>query len=267
MILFDTHAHFDAFADRAECQAALERAEAAGVRRILAVGGSPESNRAALKAAAEWPGRVFAAAGYDRDLAVSSPSLLELEAMLERPGVVALGEMGLDYHYHPDTVPAQRDLFASQLELARRRRLPVVVHSREADRDTLDLLREHVSAWRGDPRRIGVLHCFTGTAEFAKRLLDLGLMISFSGILTFPTRRRDPLREVARAVPADRLLIETDTPFLAPVPHRGKPNEPAWVVPVAETLAKIRDDTLVRIAHSTTANAETLFLGSRKDMP
>jgi TatD DNase family protein len=262
---FDTHVHFDAFTNLAETRAALERAEAAGVQRLLAVGGSPESNRAALPAAAEWPGRVFAAVGYDRDQAVSSPSLPELEALLARPGVVALGEIGLDYHYRPDTATAQRDLFASQLDLARRRRLPVIIHNRQADQDTLDLLRGHVSAWRGDPRRIGVLHCFTGDAELARALLDLGLMISFSGILTF--RNAEALREVARIVPADRLLIETDTPFLAPVPHRGKPNEPAWVVPVAEILAKIRNDSLAHIAHSTTANAEALFLGPRKDEP
>jgi len=262
---FDTHAHFNAFADPAEARAALERAEAAGVRRILAVGGSPEANRAALNAAAEWPGRVFAAVGYDRDQAESAPSLSGLEADLARPKVTALGEIGLDYHYQPDTAPAQRALFAAQLDLARRRNLPVIVHSREADQDTLDLLREHVPAWRGDPARIGVLHCFTGTAKFAAELLDLGLMISFSGILTF--RNADPLREVARTVPADRLLIETDTPFLAPIPHRGHRNEPAWVVPVAETLANIRGDSLESIAHHTTANAETLFLARQESTP
>lgn len=259
-MFFDTHAHFDAVDDPAEARAAMARAEAAGVLRILAVGGSPSLNRAARDAAAAWPGRVFPALGVDRELAAAPPPLSELEAELAQPGIVALGEIGLDYHYGPDSAPAQLELVAAQLDLARRRKLPVIVHSREADEDTLALLREHVSAWRGDPARIGVLHCFTGTAEFAARLLDLGLMISFSGILTF--RNADPLREVARAVPADRLLIETDTPFLAPVPHRGKRNEPAWVVPVAEMLAKIRNDTLDRIAHSTTANAERLFLGA-----
>jgi len=258
-MFFDTHAHFDAFTDPADARAAMTRAEAAGVLRILAVGGSPESSHAALHAAAEWPGRVVAALGYDRDQADTSPSLAMLESELAQPAVVGLGEIGLDYHYQPETAPAQRALFAAQLELARRRKLPAIVHSREADADTIALLQEHASAWPGDPARIGVLHCFTGTAEFAARLLDLGLMISFSGILTF--RNAEPLREVARAVPADRLLIETDTPFLAPVPHRGKRNEPAWLVPVAEELAKIRNDTLAHIAHSTTANAERLFLG------
>lgn len=259
-MFFDTHAHFDAFADPAEARSAMERAGTAGVARVLAVGGSPASNRAALAAAAAWPGRAFAALGFDRDQASAAPLLSALEEELSRPGVVALGEIGLDYHYEPETAAAQKALFAAQLELARRRRLPVIVHSREADADTLDLLAAHASAWRGDPARLGVLHCFTGTAEFAARLVDLGLMISFSGILTF--RNADPLREVARGIPADRLLIETDTPFLAPVPHRGKRNEPAWVAPVAEALAKIRNDSLERIAHSTTANAEKLFLGA-----
>ncbi|HOW96450.1 MAG TPA: TatD family hydrolase [Kiritimatiellia bacterium] len=260
-MFFDTHAHFDAFADPAEARAALDRAEAARVGRVLAVGGSPDTNRAALEALAEWPGRVFAALGFDRDQASAAPSLPRLEADLARPGVVALGEIGLDYHYEPETAAAQKTLLAAQLEMARRRRLPVIVHSREADADTLALLGDHARAWPGDPERVGVLHCFTGSAEFAARLLDLGLMISFSGILTF--RNADPLREVARGIPGDRLLIETDTPFLAPVPHRGKRNEPAWVVPVAEVLAKIRNDSLELIEHSTTANAERLFLGAR----
>lgn len=260
-MFFDTHAHFDIFPAPAERRAVLARAAAAGVARIVAVGGSTELNRAALAAAAEAPAQVLASLGFDRDQACATPALAVLEDDLARPGVVALGEIGLDYHYEPEKAAAQKALFAAQLEIACRRRQPVIVHSREADADTLDLLREHAAAWRGDPERIGVLHCFTGTADFAARLIDLGLMISFSGILTF--RNAGPLREVARGLPADRLLIETDTPFLAPVPHRGQRNEPAWVVPVAEALAKIRNDSLERIAHSTTANAERLFLGAK----
>jgi TatD DNase family protein len=143
------------------------------------------------------------------------------------------------------------------LDLAAKHRLPVIVHSREADDDTVELLREHVRRWRGDPARIGVLHCFTGTSEFARSVLDLGLMVSFSGIVTF--RNADSLRAVAREVPEDRLLIETDTPYLAPVPQRGRPNEPAYVVHVAESLAKIRNDTVEHIAHSTARNALRLF--------
>lgn len=253
-MFFDTHAHFDCFADAAEVRTVVERAAAAGVTRILAVGGSDALNRAALTAAETFPGRVFAAVGYDRDQADASPSVSELDRLLDRPGVVAVGEMGLDYYYQPDNAPAQCALFEAQLDLARQRGLPVLIHSREADADTIRLLS-------AGPAPKGVLHCFTGTAEFAARLLELGLWISFSGILTF--RNADPLRAVAQTVPADRLLIETDTPFLAPVPHRGKRNEPAWVVHVAETLAKIRNDTVERIAHSTTANAERLFLGGR----
>jgi TatD DNase family protein len=143
------------------------------------------------------------------------------------------------------------------LELARKYQLPVIVHSREADDDTMALLQEHVRRWCGDPGRIGVLHCFTGIVGFARKLLDMGLMISFSGIVTF--KNANNLRAVARDVPEDRLLIETDTPYLAPVPHRGKSNEPAYVVHVAEILAKIRKDTIERIAHSTARNAERLF--------
>lgn len=263
-MFFDTHVHFDVFG-AAELDAVIGRAVTAGVERMLAVGSNAEANQRACEIASRRPGQVWAAVGYDRDQATSSPSLTNLETMLARPRVVAVGEIGLDYHYRSDTAAAQRELFAAQLDLARRHRLPVVVHSREADRDTLDLLTQHARQWPGDPPPLGVLHCFTGTATFARKLLDLGLLIGFSGILTF--RNAGELRETARRVPDDRLLIETDTPYLAPALHRGEPNEPAWVVCVAEALAKIRNDSLAHIAHTTTANAEALFSTRRAGTP
>jgi TatD DNase family protein len=143
------------------------------------------------------------------------------------------------------------------LEVARSCGKPVVVHSREADEDTLSMLREHVRGWKGAADRIGVLHCFTGGLPFARALVDLGLHIGLSGIVTF--RNAESLREVARWVPADRLLIETDAPYLAPVPHRGQRNEPAWVLHVAEALASARSIGLQEVAEQTSVNARRLF--------
>ncbi len=256
-MFIDTHVHFDSFRAPGEIRAVVDRAAAAGVVKMVAVGGSAEGNAVALSTATEFPGRVFAAIGFDRDQAGKGFAAADFDRDLGRPGVVAVGEIGLDYHYHADTAAEQKKLFGAMLDLAAKHRLPVIVHSREADDDTVSQLQEHVRQWTGEAGRIGVLHCFTGSGEFARKILDLGMMISFSGIVTF--RNADELREVARSVPGDRLLIETDTPYLAPVPHRGKPNEPSYVVHVAECLAKIRNDTVERIAHSTARNAEILF--------
>ena len=256
-MFIDTHVHFDSFRDAAGIALAVDRAAAVGVTRMIAVGGSPEGSLAAMAAAADFPASIYAAVGFDRDQAQSEWSAESFVEHLHRSGVVAVGEIGLDYYYHPETAADQKKLFGQMLELAGRHQLPVIVHSRRADDDTVALLLEHVRRWRGDPGRIGVLHCFTGSSGFAAKLLDLGLMISFSGIVTF--KKADDLRAVAREVPEDRLLIETDSPYLAPVPYRGRSNEPAYVVYVAETLAKIRKDTVICIARSTSRNAEMLF--------
>ncbi len=256
--LFDTHAHFDAFTDT-EAAEVLRRARGAGVARIVAVGGNLRANAAVLRVAAAHPEMLRAAVGIDRDGAAQAYDLPALELLIrEQTGqVVAVGEIGLDYHYAPDTAAAQRGLLEAELDLARRLGLPVIVHSRDADADTVALLTAHAAAWRGDPGRIGVLHCFTEDEPFARALLALGFMISFSGIVTF--RNADPLREVARRMPADRLLIETDTPYLAPVPHRGKPNEPAFLPAVAECLARVRGEAVEAVTAQTVVNAVRLF--------
>ena len=241
MELFDTHAHFEGTAE--ETSAALSRAFAAGVTRVMAVGGSESLNDGARRAAsaALAPGMpaVCMALGWDRDQAgreLPEPDLA---------GVAAVGEIGLDYHYSPETRREQMDLMARQLELASARSLPVVIHTRDADADTLGLLREIPSK--------GVIHCFTGNPKFCRELLDLGFYISISGIVTF--RAADNVRESAAVVPDDRLLVETDSPFLAPVPLRGQANEPAFVVRTVEFLAKMRGTDLESLAALTTANA------------
>ena len=279
MLFFtDTHVHFDS--SSAATVACVQRALAAGVTRLMAVGGSPELNASALAAARAFPRHVRLALGLDRDQAgarnadcgmrnaelnqeprtrneeLASTFSLQPSAY-SLPPLAAIGEIGLDYHYHPETKEAQCALFAEMLRLGAARDLPVIIHTREADDDTLRVLDDAASETRRGAGSLGVVHCFTGGADFARALLDRGLYLSFSGIVTF--RNADLLRGVARLVPADRLLIETDSPFLAPVPKRGQRNEPAFVVQVAELLATLRGATLDELAGQTNRNAERLF--------
>ncbi len=242
MELFDTHAHFEGD----DSAAVLARAAEAGVTRILAVGGSESLNAGALAAAhcSLLPVHCACALGYDRDQAGRSDL-----PPIDYAGAVAVGEIGLDYHYAGASRKDQMGLFARQLDLARSLSLPVVIHTREADDDTLGLLREIPSR--------GVIHCFTGSPQFCKALLSLGFFISISGIVTF--RAADNVRESALVVPDDRLLIETDSPFLAPVPNRGKPNEPAFLVHTARFLASLRGVSPDALAARTTANGRALF--------
>jgi TatD DNase family protein len=223
---------------------------------MMAIGGSGDANRRAVRLARTHDA-LWAAAGYDRDEAPAHPSLAQLEELLAEDRVTAIGEIGLDYHYHPETRKEQVALFDAQLEMAVRRNVPVVVHSRKADQDTLDLLENFTGAWRDTMCPPGVLHCFAGTPEFAEKLLELGMMISFSGIVTF--RNADAVRQAAAITPDDRLMVETDSPYLSPEPYRGKTNEPARVVHVGAALAEIRRCAACRIADITTCNAIRLF--------
>ena len=238
--LYDTHAHFEADDDIA---AVIKRAGETGVRRIMAVGGSPKLNASALEA--RKAGCTAVAVGYDRDQALKDLPPLDFT------GVDAVGEIGLDYHYSPETREAQLRHFAGQLEIARSLGKPVVIHTRNADDDTLGVLREIPSR--------GVIHCFTGSPEFCRRLLDLGFMISISGIVTF--RLADNVRESALVVPDDRILIETDSPYLAPVPVRGTRNEPANLIHTAKFLSGLRNTSLEDFIALTGANADRMLEG------
>lgn len=264
--LFDTHAHFSDDPKGQLHGAWMQRAKARRVTRVVAVGGSCALNQAAAQVAVAYPDMIRPAIGFDRDQAreLNVPDLVEDAvdrlrrslSSLERLGttVCAIGETGLDYHYAADTADQQIALFKAQCQLAIEQQLPIIVHSRDADDDTLKVLADYA---RHPSNRGGVLHCFTGSATFAHDLLDLGFMISFSGILTF--RNAEPLRQIAKNIPLDRLLVETDAPFLAPVPHRGKPNEPANVHEVATLLAQLHDMEMPELADRTTRNAERLF--------
>ncbi|HMP77406.1 MAG TPA: TatD family hydrolase [Kiritimatiellia bacterium] len=257
MPFIDTHMHADVFAAEGSVDDVFARARAAQVERIVAIGGSAAANALALTLARRHAALVRATIGLDRD-EIGRP--MDTRLLLDQaadPLCAAVGEIGLDYHYGADTRAEQCDLFDAMLHLAAEVRRPVVIHSREADDDTVQLLREYLARPGVDAARPGVLHCFTGSAPFARRLLDLGFFISFSGILTFKNAAN--LREVARMVPADRLLVETDAPYLAPIPFRGKRNEPAWVVHVAEALASERAVSLQPLAQQVWDNAQRLF--------
>ncbi|MDD5677603.1 MAG: TatD family hydrolase [Kiritimatiellae bacterium] len=257
-MLTDTHVHFDGMIAAGDTIGAIvTRATQAGVSHMMAIGGSMAANHMAIEIARSYDTRIRATVGFNRDLAAVVNPMDELKALLAAPEVVAVGEIGLDFHHSRDTMPAQIELFRHMLTLARDRRLPVCVHTREAEAETLAALREHAAAWSGPAGRIGVMHCFTGGEGFTRDLLALGLYISFSGIITF--KKSGSLREVAARVPEDRLLIETDAPYLAPEPFRGQPNEPSHVRRVAEALAEIRHMSLEKIAEVTTRNAERLF--------
>lgn len=254
-MLIDSHCHLDRLdlsLHGGSLDAALDAARAQGVGHFLCIGVSAD-NAAAVKALAERHGDVDCSVGvHPLDLAAESPPSLDwLLSELDHPNVVAIGETGLDYHYEPQAAPLQRDAFRLHLEAARVTGKPVVVHTREARADTLELLRE--AAVPG----AGVLHCFTEDWPMAKAALDLGFYISLSGIVTF--RNAGALREVARQVPLDRLLVETDSPYLAPIPHRGKPNLPQYVREVAQFLADLRGVEFERFAEQTTENFRRLF--------
>lgn len=252
MRLYDTHCHFER-ADPTEIALILERAKAVGVEKLMAVGGSSSLNESAalaVEVAAESvvAPQVVCAVGLDRDQ-VGKTCAPQTSNLKSQTSLRAWGEIGLDYHYSPETREQQLTLFAEQLEEARRRDLPVVIHTREADDDTVALLREIPSR--------GIIHCYTGTVEFAKRFLDLGFYISISGIVTF--KPAENVREVARILPDDRFLIETDSPFLAPVPMRGNPNEPAFIRHTCEFLANLRGVSADAFADLTFANAESVL--------
>jgi TatD DNase family protein len=254
---FDSHVHFTAGAATA---AVLARAAAAGVARLLAVGGSQALNEGARQAAAAHPQQLLLALGLDRDRAARPGASAEVDALLgdaALPPLAAVGEIGLDYHHHAEGHPAQCALLEHQLAWAARLRLPVCVHTRAADDDTLAILRNAARDPWFRAGRPGVIHCFTGGPSLAEALLELGYFLSFSGIVTFANAA--PLRAVAASVPDDRLLIETDSPYLTPVPLRGRPNEPANVVHVAACLASARQTTPEALAELTWQNARRLF--------
>jgi TatD DNase family protein len=256
MELVDSHAHIDfpQFADDRE--AMLERARAAGVTALLAIGTGPgpEKLDAALPFADQYDW-IYATIGIHPHEAqqVTPEHLGQLSVLARHPKVIAWGEIGLDYFYDHSPRDTQETVFRQQMALAREAKLPIIIHCRDAWPDCLQLIEE---VWR--PTGLGgILHCFTGTLEQAQRGLDAGFMISFAGNSTYPKTQN--IRDVARDIPLDRILIETDAPFLAPQPYRGKRNEPAYVAEVARTLASVRNLSPEELAAATSANFRRFF--------
>jgi TatD DNase family protein len=254
MTLTDSHCHLDDKKYAEDVDQVLARAAEAGVTRMLTIGtgdGPPELDRAVCLA--EKYAQLFASIGvHPHDAAKCEPRTFDdLRALGRHPKVVAFGEIGLDYHYDFSPRETQREVFATQLKLARELGLPVIIHTREAWDDTINLLRQH---WSGP----GIMHCFTGDRAQAEQALDLGFHLAFGGVITF--RTAESVREAAAIVPDDKLLIETDAPYLAPIPYRGKRNEPAMMVETAKTLAALRNTTPERIAEITSTNFEQLCL-------
>ncbi len=257
-MLIDTHAHIHDPRFDSDRDAVIERARNAGVEVMVTVGTDLGNSRAAV-ALAEQHSFIYATVGvHPHEVkGLTAEALAELRVLGDHPRVVAYGEIGLDYYYDHSPRDIQRERFKDQLNIARALDLPVVIHTRDAQEDTLAILKEE---WKDRP---GVFHCFTGDPAYATQALHLGFMVSFSGIVTFP--KATELREAVRVVPLDRLLIETDCPYLAPIPHRGKRNEPSYLPAIAETVAAERSSTsLDDIARASSDNAKQLFgIGAR----
>lgn len=267
-MLIDSHAHLDSQRYDEDRDALLARAWQAGVGALLSIGigDGPDTMHRALELSRTYAGkpetpRILASAGvhpHEAQLA-DEAALAKLDHLLQQPEVIACGEVGLDYFYDHSPRETQKTVFRRQMEVAAAHKKPIIIHCRPSDNstnawdDTLEMIE---TEWA--PKGLGgILHCFTGEWDHAKRAMDCGFLISFAGNITFP--KAQPIRDVAILVPLDRMLIETDAPFLAPVPNRGKRNEPAWVANVAEKLAEIRNLSVDEIASRTTENFHRFF--------
>ena len=254
-MLIDSHAHIQGNEYDDEVEAVIERARGVGVEKIIAVGGAGDmsSNTDAIALADSFH-TVYATVGMHPHDAkdVGIEELETLRGLTTHPKVVAVGETGLDYYYNHSSHELQEQVFSSFIHMACETGLPIVVHERDAAEKAAELLRQE-----GNGNLCGVIHCFTGNYQAARAYLDLGFYLSFTGIITF--KNAEPLRAVVRQIPLDRILVEIDAPYLTPVPHRGKRNEPAYVRFVAEAVAKVRGISLEEVASITTANTQKLF--------
>ena len=251
-ILADSHCHLQMAG--VDAAAVLERARAAGVTRFLIPGTTLEDSAAAVELTNGREGVLAAVGVHPHEAKDFEPARdgLALEALARRPGVAAIGEIGLDFHYDLSPRNKQREVLEWMLALAARLGLPAILHNRQSGPEMLEMLSRLPAR-----ERPGVFHSFTENAAYGKRALDLGYLVSFSGMITF--RAADNIREAAAGLPLEAMLVETDTPFLAPVPHRGKSSEPAFVVETAKKLAEVKGVDFATVAAATTANFERLF--------
>ncbi|HTG17401.1 MAG TPA: TatD family hydrolase [Blastocatellia bacterium] len=253
----DSHSHIEGAEFGADREAVIQRALEAGVEIIVCVGDgevAADSHAAAFKVADEHSFIYTTVGVHPHEARLLDDKLCaQLVELAQHPKVIAWGEIGLDYHYDNSPRGVQREAFRRQLRMARERRLPAVIHTREAEADTLAILDQE---WK-DSGLGGIIHCFTGTRAFAEAAVELGFLISFSGVVTF--KNAEDLRDTAKHLPPETILIETDSPFLAPVPHRGKRNEPAYVVETARCVAEARSMELDEFARVTSENFKRLF--------
>jgi TatD DNase family protein len=266
LLYIDSHAHVEGSKFESDRADMLARAQAAGVERILAIGSGegPGTYDCALKIAEQhdW---IFASTGLHPHEAriATEADYAEMAALAKHPKLIAWGEIGLDYFYDHSPRDVQMEVFRRQMELAAAAGLPIIIHCRPSNNsenawdDTLNMLRTHWAL----TRLPGILHCFTGEWKHAQAALDIGFYISFAGNVSFP--KAENIRDAAKQVPLDRMLIETDSPYLAPVPHRGKRNEPSFVVNTAETIAQLRGMTKEEIGEKTAENFYALFPGTK----
>ncbi len=251
-MLIDSHCHLDDKRFAGDLDAVIERAMAAGVTRMLSIGtgDGPPGIDCAIRIAERYESVSASIGVHPHDAAKVVPQTFDdLRALSRNPKVVAFGEIGLDYHYDFSPREVQREVFVTQLELAHELKLPIIIHTREAWEDTMTILRRH---WQGP----GIMHCFTGDPAQVKEALDLGLHLAFGGAVTFKTA--DKIRESVLVTPDDRLLIETDAPYMTPVPDRGKRNEPALMLGTIHKLAALRGTTPNHIGEVTTSNFDRL---------
>jgi TatD DNase family protein len=252
MFLIDSHCHLDSDQFDADREQVIERALAAGVTHMVAIGtgNGPPDLEAGIRLADRYKFLYATVGVHPHDAAKANEITFQTLADLTlHPKVIAIGEIGLDYHYDFSPRETQQAVFIRQMQIAKK---PIVIHTREAWDDTIKLIREH---W--DPQRGGIMHCFSGNPDQAKQALDLGFYLSFGGIVTFPKALE--IQESARQAPIDRILVETDSPYLAPVPKRGKRNEPAFMLETVRKLAQLRGVSEQAIAQSTTANFQHLM--------
>lgn len=258
-MLFDTHMHLNAWQFKEDREDTIQRAWDAGVKYMVIVGFDHETIPLAIEIA-EQNEHIYAAVGWHPVDAIdmTEKELTWIEELSEHPKVVALGEMGLDYHWDKSPKDVQKEVFRKQIRLAKKLDMPIIIHNREATEDIIQILKEEDAQSVG-----GIMHCYNDSVQYVQACLDMNFYISLGGPVTF---KNAPLpKEVAKEVPLDRLLIETDAPYLAPHPNRGKRNEPAYVRLVAEKIAELRETSLEEITQQTTENALRLFRISSKE--
>ncbi len=258
----DTHAHLADQQFAADLPDVIARAQAAGVTRIVSIAADPDSVARTFDICRQHP-QVRMAVGLHPEVAANVPlcAVNDIREHAAQPAVVAIGEIGLDYYREAKADlglrQKQKDLLWAQLELARELRKPVVIHNRDSDADLLEILRAHAAGLPKDWRPWGVMHCFGGGERFGFDCLEIGLLLSYTGILTFKNARS--LRETAAKIPLDHVMLETDCPYLAPQPHRGQRNEPDYIPLIAQTLAEVQGVSVAEIARVTSANTDRLF--------